>query len=61
MHPTSFVARYPLATFFALAYGISWFFWAPLWLPAFGVLLFAGPSTLSRRLATLPDESPSRP
>jgi uncharacterized protein len=29
--------RRPLATFFALAYGISWLLWAPLWLPAFGV------------------------
>ena len=28
---------YPLATFFALAYIISWLLWAPLWLPAFGV------------------------
>ncbi|MEO7792021.1 MAG: CPBP family intramembrane glutamic endopeptidase, partial [Vicinamibacterales bacterium] len=29
--------RYPLATFWALAYAISWLLWAPLWLPAFGV------------------------
>jgi len=29
--------RHPLATFFALAYGISWLLWAPLWLPSFGV------------------------
>ena len=29
--------RHPLATFFALASGISWVLWAPLWLPAFGV------------------------
>jgi uncharacterized protein len=29
--------RQSLATFFALAYGISWLLWAPLWLPAFGV------------------------
>lgn len=29
--------RHPIATFFALAYGISWVLWAPLWLPAFGV------------------------
>src|SRR5450755_2534590 len=29
--------RHPLALFFALAYGISWLLWAPLWLPAFGV------------------------
>lgn len=27
----------PLASFFALAYAISWLIWAPLWLPAFGV------------------------
>ncbi|MFZ1686007.1 MAG: type II CAAX endopeptidase family protein [Flavobacteriales bacterium] len=26
-----------LLRFFALAYGISWLIWAPLWLPAFGV------------------------
>ena len=26
-----------MALFFALAYGISWLMWAPLWLPAFGV------------------------
>lgn len=25
--------RHPLATYFALAYGISWLLWAPLWLP----------------------------
>lgn len=31
------VHRHPLATFFALAYTISWLVWAPLWLPAFGV------------------------
>ena len=31
------IRRYPLATFFALACGISWLLWAPLWLPAFGV------------------------
>ena len=35
--PTRMSRRYPLATFFALAYGISWLLWAPLWLPAFGV------------------------
>ena len=29
--------RHSLATFFALAYAISWLIWAPLWLPAFGV------------------------
>ena len=29
--------RHPLATFFVLAYGISWLLWAPLWLPALGV------------------------
>ena len=29
--------HHPLATFFALAYGISWVLWSPLWLPAFGV------------------------
>ena len=29
--------RHPLLAFFALAYGISWLLWAPLWLPAFGV------------------------
>jgi len=28
--------RHPLATFFALAYGISWLIWSPLWLPALG-------------------------
>ncbi len=27
----------PLACFFALACGISWLLWAPLWLPAFGI------------------------
>jgi hypothetical protein len=27
----------PLASFFVLAYGISWMLWAPLWLPALGV------------------------
>ena len=31
------IRRHPLATFFALAYGISWLLWAPLWLPWFGV------------------------
>lgn len=31
------IRRYPLTAFFALAYGISWLAWAPLWLPAFGV------------------------
>jgi membrane protease YdiL (CAAX protease family) len=31
------IRRYPLAAFFALAYGISWLAWAPLWLPACGV------------------------
>ena len=35
--PTTVSHRHPLATFFALAYGISWLLWAPLWLPAFGV------------------------
>ena len=35
--PTSMSRRHPLATFFGLAYGISWLLWAPLWLPAFGV------------------------
>ena len=30
-------ARSQLAAFFALAYAISWLFWAPLWLPAFGI------------------------
>ncbi len=29
--------RHPLICFFALAYGISWLVWAPLWLPALGV------------------------
>lgn len=37
MRPLSLGRGYPLATFFALAYGISWALWAPLWLPAFGV------------------------
>lgn len=31
------IRRYPLAAFFAFAYGISWLAWAPLWLPALGV------------------------
>ncbi len=31
------MSRHPLASFFAIAYGISWLLWAPLWLPAFGV------------------------
>jgi membrane protease YdiL (CAAX protease family) len=31
------VHRHPLVAYFALAYGISWLLWAPLWLPAFGV------------------------
>jgi membrane protease YdiL (CAAX protease family) len=31
------ICRYPLATFFALSYGISWLLWAPLWLPALGI------------------------
>jgi membrane protease YdiL (CAAX protease family) len=31
------VRRYPLASFFTLAYAVSWLLWAPLWLPAFGV------------------------
>lgn len=35
--PTTVSHRRPLATFFALTYGISWLLWAPLWLPAFGV------------------------
>lgn len=35
--PTGMRLRHPLAIFFALAYGISWLIWAPLWLPAFGV------------------------
>ena len=26
--------RHPLICYFALAYGISWLVWAPLWLPA---------------------------
>ncbi len=29
--------RSPLTTYFALASGISWLVWAPLWMPAFGV------------------------
>lgn len=29
--------RFPLLTFFFLAYSISWLLWAPLWLPSFGV------------------------
>ena len=29
--------RHPLLCYFALAYGISWLIWAPLWLPALGV------------------------
>ncbi len=29
--------RHPLVWYFALAYGISWLIWAPLWLPALGV------------------------
>ena len=29
--------RLPLLCYFALAYGISWLIWAPLWLPALGV------------------------
>ena len=28
---------HPLVCYFALAYGISWMLWAPLWLPALGV------------------------
>jgi hypothetical protein len=32
--PISMNHRYHLATFFALAYAISWLLWAPLWLPA---------------------------
>ncbi len=35
--PTSMCRRHPLTVFFALAYGISWLLWAPLWLPAFGI------------------------
>lgn len=31
------IRRHALLTFFALAYAISWFIWAPLWLPRFGV------------------------
>ena len=40
--------RHPLASFFALAYGISWLLWAPLWLPALGWVLVAlvGPYAL---------------
>ena len=34
---TGMSRRHPLTTFFALACGISWLLWAPLWLPAFGV------------------------
>jgi hypothetical protein len=30
--------RHPLATFFMLAFAISWLLWTPLWLPAFGVI-----------------------
>ncbi len=37
LNPTETVRRHPLAAFFALACGISWLLWAPLWLPAFGV------------------------
>ena len=29
--------RWSLLAFFALAYGISWLIWAPLWLPPLGV------------------------
>ena len=29
--------HHPLFWYFALAYGISWLIWAPLWLPALGV------------------------
>ena len=29
--------RHPLMGYFALAYGLSWLVWAPLWLPALGV------------------------
>jgi membrane protease YdiL (CAAX protease family) len=29
--------RHSLGVFFAVAYGISWVLWAPLWLPAFGI------------------------
>jgi membrane protease YdiL (CAAX protease family) len=29
--------KYPLSIYFALAYGISWLLWSPLWLPAFGI------------------------
>lgn len=31
------IARRPLTSFFALAYGVSWIVWAPLWLGALGV------------------------
>jgi len=31
------IMRHPLICYFALAYGISWLVWAPLWLPALGV------------------------
>jgi uncharacterized protein len=31
------IQRRPLASFFALAYIISWLLWAPLWLPAVGL------------------------
>ncbi|MEO8685262.1 MAG: hypothetical protein ABI414_10550, partial [Devosia sp.] len=27
----------PLIAFVALAYGISWLIWMPLWLPVFGI------------------------
>lgn len=37
MHQIPVRLRYPLIAYFALAYGISWVLWAPLWLPAFGV------------------------
>jgi len=29
--------RHPLPGYFALAYGISWLIWMPLWLPALSV------------------------
>ena len=35
------ITRYSLVAFFALAYGISWLLWAPLWLPAFGVTVLS--------------------